>query len=360
VADAGTVVTARAVTLCLINFDGMHYLPQALDAAEPHTQFAEILVVDNASTDGSVALLKSRYPQVRIVPLESNRGPAGARNAAFLAAQSDLILFQDNDVQLTPGCISRLLAALLLFPRALLVAPRVLYAHDPDVVQYDSADCHVLGLMSPRNANRPAVMAEEILASTTSLVTACFLIDRTRWGSTSLFDERFVFNYEDHDFGVRAYLSGHELLVEPRAHVLHAGGTPGLSYRPGGAVYAARVYYLIRNRWFILTRAFATRTLVVLAPMLLLYEFVALIGVLYKGWGRSWVAAVRDYLRELPRLLKERKMIQAGRRVADRALLKGGPLPLTDAVSSSFAERAVVRALQRLVDAYWRFARRLL
>ena len=68
-------MTARAVTLCLVNFDGMHYLPQALDAAEPHTQFAEILVVDNASTDGSVTLLKSRYPQVRIVPLESNRGP---------------------------------------------------------------------------------------------------------------------------------------------------------------------------------------------------------------------------------------------------------------------------------------------
>jgi hypothetical protein len=55
-----------------------------------------------------------------------------------------------------PGCISWLLAALPLFPRALLVAPRVLYAHNPDVVQYDSADCHVLGLMSPRNANRPA------------------------------------------------------------------------------------------------------------------------------------------------------------------------------------------------------------
>ncbi len=353
-------MTARAVTLCLINFDGMHYLPRALDAAEPHAQFAEILVVDNASTDGSIALLKSRYPQVRIVRLESNRGPAAARNAAFLAAQSDLILFQDNDVQLTPACTSHLLAALPLFPRALLVAPRVLYAHNLDVVQYDSADCHVLGLMSPRNANRPAALAEEMLASTTSLVTACFLIDRTRWGPTNLFDEHFVFNYEDHDFGVRAYLSGHELLVEPRAQVLHAGGTPGLSFRPGGPVYAARVYYLIRNRWFILTKAFAMRTLVVLAPVLLLYELVALIGVMYKGWGSSWTAAVRDYWRELPRLLKERKIVQAARHVSDCALLKGGPLPLTDAVSSSFAERMVVRALQLLVDAYWRFARRLL
>ena len=155
-------------------------------------------------------------------------------------------------------------------------------------------------------------------------------------------------------------MSEHELLVEPRAHVLHPGGTPGLSFRPGGPVHAARVYYLIRNRWYILTKAFATRTLVVLAPMLLVYEFVALIGVLYKGWTLSWMAAVRDYWRELPRLLRVRKIVQAGRRSADRALLKGGPLPLTGAVSLSFAERIVVCALQRFVDAYWRFARPLL
>ena len=50
-----------------------------------------------------------------------------------------------------------------------------------------------------------------------------------------LFDETFGFNYESRDFGVRAYLSGHTLLIEPRAQVLHAGGTSGLSFRPGGA-----------------------------------------------------------------------------------------------------------------------------
>jgi|HubBroStandDraft_5_1064220.scaffolds.fasta_scaffold1750065_2 hypothetical protein len=69
------------------------------------------------------------------------------------------------------------------------------------------------------------------------------------------------------------------------------------------------------------------------------------------------MAAVRDYRYELPRLQRERKMIQAGRRGADHALLEGGPLPLTGAVSSGFAERTVLRALQRLVDPYWQFAR---
>jgi GT2 family glycosyltransferase len=353
-------MTAPAITLCLVNFDGAHYLPKALDAAQPHAQFSEILVVDNASTDGSVPLLRSEYPHVRILRLDTNRGPAGARNAAFAAAHSDLILFQDNDIQLTPDCTAYLLAALQQSPGALLVAPRVLYAHNPDLVQYDSADCHVLGLMMLRNANRRAALADQRPTSTTSLVTACFLLDRSRLDSATLFDESFGFNYEDHDFGVRACVRGHELLVEPRARVLHAGGTPGLSYRPGGLVHARRVYYLIRNRWYILTKVFAGRTLVVLAPVLVLYEFNQLVGALYKGWGRPWLAAVRDYWRELPRLLRDRGAVQASRRIGDRSLLKGGPLPLTDALRATLVERTVVGALQVVVNAYWRIVRPLL
>lgn len=355
-----TYVTATPITLCIVNFEGMHYLPPALAAAQPHSQFGEILVVDNASTDGSIALLRSRYPHVRIVQMDSNRGPAGARNAGFIAAHCDLILFQDNDVQLTADCVTFLHAALRQSPGALLVAPRVLYAHDPDIVQYDSADCHVLGLMMPRNANRRAALVDQQTAATTSLVTACFLLDRARWPDATLFDEAFGFNYEDHDFGVRAYVSGHELLIEPRAQVLHAGGTSGLSFRPGGIVHARRVYYLIRNRWYVVTKVFAWRTLILLAPVLILYELNQFVGAADKGWLRPWGAAVRDYCRELPRLLRERRVVQAGRRTADRFLLKDGLLPLTAAVNSTRAERIVVNALQATVNAYWRIVRPLL
>ena len=352
-------MSGRPLSLCVVNFNGVRYLAKALDAAQPHAQFAEILVVDNASTDDSLEMLRACHPCVRIVALDHNRGPAGARNAGFAAARCELILFQDNDVQLTEGSVRQLCAALESAPQALLVAPRVLYAHDPQLVQYDSADCHVLGLMSPRNANRRAALAAPQPASTTSLVTACFLIDRARWRAAPLFDERFGFNLEDHDFGVRACVSGHELRVEPRAAVLHAGGTPGLSFRSGGEVHAPRIYYLIRNRWYVLTKVFAARTLLLLAPVLLLFELNQLAGVLYKGWARPWWAAVRDYGHELPRLLRERRAVQAARRIGDRSLLRSGPLPLTGAVSSTAAERIAIRALQALVNGYWRLVRPL-
>ena len=346
------------VTLCIVNYEGAGNLPRALAAARRSaTSFAEILVVDNGSTDDGVAWLRSECPDVRILELGSNRGPAAARNAGFAAGRHDLILFQDNDVQLEATTAGTLLEALLASSPALLVAPRVLHAADPTIVQYDSADCHFLGLMATRNAERARKTLGADVACTTSLVTACFLIDRSRWRDGAPFDEWFGFNLEDHDFGVRASVLGHALLVAPAATVLHGAGTAGLSYRPGGTVPVERVYYLIRNRWSVMTKAFALRSLVVLSPILLLYELLQFVGAVSNGWLRPWIAALRSWWRELPRLRRDRSALQRARVAGDALVLRGGPLPLTAAVRNRPLARFSIGALQGVVNAYWRIVR---
>ena len=351
----------HAVTLCIVNYEGADYLPRALDAARcSTTPFAEILVVDNGSTDGGIAWLRSECPEARIIELAGNRGPAAARNAGFAAARHDLILFQDNDVQLEGTTAATLLEALLASSRALLVAPRVLYAADPSIVQYDSADCHFLGLMTTRNADLAWKGLDTDIAHTTSLVTACFLIDRSRWRDRAPFDEWFGFNLEDHDFGVRARVLGHDLLVAPAAMVLHGAGTAGLSYRAGGAVPEERVFYLIRNRWSVITKAFALRSLLVLSPVLFCYELLQLAGAARNGWLRPWNAALRSWWRELPRLRQDRAALQRARVASDAQVLRGGPLPLTNAVKKRPLARLAIGALQAVSNAYWRAARRII
>jgi len=77
-------MTRPPVTLCIINYNGEHRLAQVLAAAGRSTvPFAELLVVDDASTDGSVALLRQRHPEVRVVTQERNGGPGAARNAGW-------------------------------------------------------------------------------------------------------------------------------------------------------------------------------------------------------------------------------------------------------------------------------------
>ena len=346
------------VTLCIINYNGARYLCDALQSARSFSVgFSEILLIDNASTDGSLDLVRTRFPDVRIVCLSENKGPGAARNAGFAAAACDLILFQDNDVRLQTGCTELLAAVLMKESRALLVAPRVLYENNPGIIQYDSADCHFLGLMALRNANCAVADTQATCSRTTSLVTACFLIDRRRWTGEQPFDEDFFFNLEDHDFGVRANLMGLQTWVEPKAVVHHGEGTVDLSYRPGHAVAARRLYYLIRNRWFLIGKCYARRTLILMAPLLLVYELFQLVGLVSKGWIRPWWSAVRSFFGALPVLRRKRVAVQASRRIPDRLLLQNMPLPFTRAVRSGSIERFMLTVLQWIATSYWKIVR---
>lgn len=350
------------ITLCVVNFNGEHRLEETFEAAFAcGWQFPQVLMVDDASTDASVELVRRRFPQVSLVCLPRNAGPGAARNAGFAAATSPYILFVDNDVRLGRDAPRLLVEALRETPGALIVAPRVLYASMPSHIQYDSADCHFLGLMSPRHADRPvADVPAGSIQQTGSVVTACFLMDRARWRHGAPFDEDFGFNLEDHDFGVRANLFGHLTLVQPHATVLHGGGTPGLSYRPGYDTPPRRVFYLVRNRWYVLAKNFSWRTLILLAPALLIFECMQVLGLARKGWLSPWRAALRSLLASRKALRHKRRDVQMNRTQRDVAILRAGPLPFTAAVASGRLERAVIGSLSRLLNGYWYLVRRLI
>jgi GT2 family glycosyltransferase len=348
----------RDITLCIVNYNGADHLPPAFAAIEAAGEdFGEILVVDNASTDGSADLAEALCPRSRVLRLDANRGPGAARNVGFAHARNDLILFQDNDVRLEPAVVRRLREELDSFRDTLAVAPRVLYVSEPARVQFDSADCHFLGLMATRNADAAVASVGDDAGYTTSLVTACFLIDRARWTGEAPFDEALGFNLEDHDFAVRAVVAGHRLRVQPGARVLHGTGTLGLSYRPGQAPAVDRQFYLARNRWIVLVRCYAARTLLVMAPALLVFELVQLLWLAGQGRAGLWFRAVASLFRMRRRLGAERRRIQRSRRTPDSAILRDAPLPVTRHVHGSSAAR-LLPLLDRALRTYWRLVSR--
>jgi GT2 family glycosyltransferase len=358
-----------ALSLCIINYNGAEHLRRALTALQAQPwEFAEILVIDNASEDESAEVVGELCPRARFIRLASNLGPGAARNVGFATAQHDLILFQDNDVRLNPDTVRGLVTCLVQHgagtqENTLAIAPRVLYANDPGVVQFDSADCHFLGLMTTRNADsparRPAGTEDGVAAceETTSLVTACFLVDRRRWRGAALFDESLGFNLEDHDFGVRARVAGYRLWIEPTATVLHGSGTPGLSYRPGQVPSEQRLFYLLRNRWIVIGKCYAARTLIVLAPALLWFELMQLAGLLSRGQGRVWWRAVRSFGSRWRQLRADRRSVQGGRRGQDSTILRDAPLPFTSHVRRQALAAHLLPWSERLLRGYWHLAR---
>ena len=170
------------------------------------------------------------------------------------------------------------------------------------------------------------------------------------------FDESFFIYFEDHDFGARTRLLGADVLSVPGARCLHGKGTEGLSIRAMGSYSTARVFHLIRNRWLFLLKNFSLRTLLVLTPLFVVYEVAQLATVVKKGWARHWGRAVWSVMQNLPRVLAQRKHIQQLRRVPDRQVLVGGPIPFRDELTSSGFERIARRTLDAIVIGYWKFA----
>ncbi len=349
------------VTLCVVNYNGARYLEQTLDAAAAQDPpFAELVLVDNASTDNSHALVDELYPAVRVISLEENHGPGAARNVGLEVAQHDAILFIDNDVALAPQCLATLATALEENENAAVAMPRVLYAYDPEQIQFEGAQCHFLGLLAPVNADTPVASAEQTTKPTGSLITACFLADRRRLGDVAPFDEDFFIYLEDHDFGMRVRCAGWEILSVPGARCFHRGGTEGLSLRLTREYSRTRVVCLIRNRWLILLKNYQVGTLVRLAPVLAAYELFQLAGVLKKGWLVCWIRAAWWTVRHRRETAAKRRQVQESRQVKDKDLFVGGTLPFTQHLATTRVERGGISVLNTAVTEYWKLIKRWL
>jgi hypothetical protein len=348
-------------TLCVINFNGRNILPVSLSAAcALRDRFTEILVIDNGSRDGSVEFVERDYKPVRVIRLAENLGAGGARNVGLRDATTDLVLFIDNDVTLTGQCVDRLVDSLAAHPRAALAAAAIIYAHQRDTIQYDGAECHFLGMQTLLDENLPVSEVDPAVRKVGSISTCCFLAARSRLPERETFDESYFYMFEDHDFGVRVRALGAEVLSVPDAPCYHGMGTDGLSIRQLGTYSSSRVYYLIRNRWIFILKNYSLRTLLVMTPLFAFYELSQLMVVIRKGWFKEWWRSISWMLANLPAILQERRRIQRLRRVPDREILVGGPIPFRSELTTGTLERLARKFLDAVVVMYWKLTAKLI
>jgi len=345
------------VSAVVCNFDGERYLEECLRSILGQEGVDEVLVVDDASRDGSVALVRERFPEVRVVALDRNGGPGRARNVGMRAARNRFVLAVDNDAVLRPGALARLRAALDERPGCVAAQPRSLVYDEPDRVHYDAGRFHYAGLLSLRNFHTPLAAAEGAgVVATDALIAIAPLVDREALFAVGGYDERLFYLAEDFDLSLRLRLAGHEIVAVEDAHVLHKGGTAGLSFR-GGGYPRRRAFLHSRNRWTILAKAYRLRSLIALAPGILLYELVFTAFALVAGHLGAHLAGKLAFVRGLGATLDARRPVQAARRVRDRDLLVGGPLTLSPSLLERPLARALAKGLDRCLAAWWRVAR---
>ena len=204
---------------------------------------AKVIVVDNASEDGSADAVAAEFPTVELIRNERNLGYAGGMNTGIRVALergADAVLLLNNDVEVEPGAIAALAAAA---DGAGAVCPVIVFAHDPATVWYAGASFDPSRGYNGRHRGygRPAAEFTQT-AETDRACGAAMLIPRSSLQTVGLLDEQLFAYQEDTDWSLRARSAGLRLLVIPSARVRHK-----VSGSTGGEGSPSALYYSVRN-----------------------------------------------------------------------------------------------------------------
>lgn len=304
-----------AATIIVVNYNGGEQLVACLASlyADPAAAYYELLVVDNASTDGSGAQAAAGFPQATVLTSPRNLGFGGANNLAAERARGQVLAFLNPDTVVEPGWLAPLLAVLAENPRVGLVTSQIRLLDDRDRINTAGNDVHLSGLTLCRGMGRPASTLA-VSAEVAAVSGAAFAIRRELFVDLGGFDADFFMYLEDTDLSLRARLAGYQCRYVPASVVYH---DYALHFGPH------KVYYEEHNRYRMLLKTFRWPTLLLLLPALLLAELVTWGYVLLRDRPR-WPNKLRAYagvIRDWPAIRRRRRQAQALRRAGDRALL---------------------------------------
>jgi GT2 family glycosyltransferase len=219
--------------------------------AESTYEFLTVIVLDNASTDGSAEAIRSRFPDVRLINLEENRGYAGNNNVGIEAAHkqgADWILVLNEDTILDPDCLTHLVRVGESDDRIGILGPMVYHHDEPVVIQ--SAGGHLDKRWRATHLGQNQVDRGQFPAPhSVDWISGCaILVRREVIDQVGGLDDRFFYYWEETEWCLRARKKGWQIWHVPHAHLWHKGVQR--DYQPSPNV----TYYSTRNRLLMLSK----------------------------------------------------------------------------------------------------------
>ena len=302
---------ALQVAVIIVNFNSGDLLLECLDHLRAQTRRPErVIVVDNASDDGSADRLEQKYPEIEVIRLQQNLGFAAANNlAAQQAHEMDWLALLNPDAFPQPDWLEQLLAAISSYPDCAMFGARLLNAHDPQQLDGTGDIYHVSGLAWRRDHHRAASAGVNEAGDIFSPCAAAALYRRTAFAEAGGFDEAYFCYFEDVDLGFRLQLLGYQCRYVPTAVVRHIGSAVT------GRHSAFSVYHGHRNLVWTYCKNMPGSLFWLYLPQHLLLNLITLLWFALQGQGRVILRAKWDAVRGLPRCWRQRRIIQSQRRV---------------------------------------------
>ncbi|MDE3178550.1 MAG: glycosyltransferase family 2 protein [Acidobacteriota bacterium] len=254
------------ISVVIVAWNAQHYLELCLKSlieAKPRRSM-EVLVVDNASTDGTAEMTETHFPWVKLIRSKENLGFAKGNNVAIRQSQGRYIALVNPDVIVLPGCLDALADFLDQNPTVGNVGPRVF---NPDMTQQSTCRrfptlwnnfCSATGLAT-RFKNSRLFAGEHMFyfrhdrTLAVNVLVGCFsFIRREAFNTVGLLDERLFMYGDDVDWCGRAWKAGWQVVFYPGARAIHDRGKTTAPYPVRFAVVQQRsvLYYWAKHHGF--------------------------------------------------------------------------------------------------------------
>jgi len=303
------------VNVIIPNLDGEKLLPICLESLRGQTfKDFDITVVDNGSKDGSLDLLKERYPDVRVICLDKNYGFALPVNRGIEATEGELIALLNNDIEVDPKWLEELHRALVEHPEVGSCQAKLLRYKERGRINGLGIRMNIYGeieIIGWGEIDRGQFEEERYIFAAGA---GASLYRRKMFEDIGLFDETFFANFEDVDLSFRGQLAGYKALYVPKAIGYHMVGATikKMKYFPSYLNNRNKVLFFWKNMPKEIIKKHFWRILWIRSSFIFKRIFFNFYKLRTYYFLKGTFAA---YIR-LPHILREREKVQAMRRVS--------------------------------------------
>jgi len=301
------------VDIIIVNYNGIGYIEACLDSLfrTDYPSFT-VIMVDNGSSDGSVELVRTKYPGVRLILNGANLGFGRANTAGIEAGKAEFRALLNNDTIVDKGWLSPLVDAMLADKSVASACSKLLFMNNRRIVNGVGGGMNFLGYGFDIGIYERDDGSLDGTSEVFFPCAAACLLRRSAFDDVGGFDRKFFMYHEDVDLGWRFWLRGYRVKCVSVSVVYHAFG--GTSLRTGSMEFRNRLG--LRHAMRSLIKNYEAKTLLKVLPL-----FVSLgIRTTVKKRDLVFLRCLLWNLASLPDTLRERRRIQKRRTVTDKAL----------------------------------------
>lgn len=292
------------ISVVVLNWNGKETIETCLRSLIGQTYpNLELIVVDNASGDGSDRMVADLFPSVKLIPLDRNTGFAVGCNVGITASRGEFVALLNNDAEADPEWILELWKGIRTDPGLGSCASRIVVEGSGGILDSAGEGLSLCGVTYKRGSGG----LETDFSRPEPVFGACAgaaLYRRSMLKEVGLFDEDFFLIYEDGDLSFRSQLEGYRCLYVPTARVIHK-----VNYSIG-RISDTYVYYGHRNAEFLFFKNAPRYFLLRYFHHHALYVVLSFFFFLVRGKGWVFLKAKKDFLQNLRKTLRKRKEIQ--------------------------------------------------